>query len=76
MTTSQNYPHGTAVSDTANDRPAFLSPHTTVVLLAAVMIGSAIGALAAAAGGGSSKCILVSLTAAGSSIPGLRSLIQ
>jgi hypothetical protein len=76
MTTPQNHPHDPAERDISNRGPAFLSLHTTVVLLAAIVIGSSVGVLTAAAGIGSAKCILVGLTAGGSSIPGLRSLIQ
>ncbi|MFG3105086.1 hypothetical protein ACGFZL_31845 [Streptomyces sp. NPDC048182] len=53
----------------------FLMIHTAVVLLIAVVIGLVVGGLTFLSGGAVAAAVLAGLTAAGVSIPGLRSLI-
>ncbi|MFE9775822.1 hypothetical protein ACFYOV_30025 [Streptomyces sp. NPDC005931] len=55
--------------------PPFLSLHTTVVLLTALVIGLVAGGLAALTGAPVAAAVLTGLTAAGSAVPALRSLI-
>jgi hypothetical protein len=55
--------------------PPFLSLHTTVVLLAALVIGLVAGGLTALTGAPVAGAVLAGLTASGSSVPVLRSLI-
>ncbi|MFF3663601.1 hypothetical protein [Streptomyces olivochromogenes] len=62
-------------SSPAAPEPPFLSLHTTVVLLAALVIGLITGWLTAAADVPIAAAVLAGLTAAGSSVPTLRSLI-
>ncbi|KUF19259.1 MULTISPECIES: hypothetical protein [Streptomyces] len=53
----------------------FLTIHTAVVLLIAVVIGLVVGGLTFLSGGAVAAAVLAGLTAAGVSIPVLRSLI-
>lgn len=53
----------------------FLTIHTAVVLLIAVVIGLIVGGLTFLSGGAVAAAVLAGLTAAGVSVPGLRSLI-
>lgn len=53
----------------------FLTIHTAVVLLIAVVIGLVVGGLTFLSGGSVAAAVLAGLTAAGISIPVLRSLI-
>ncbi|MCM1943501.1 hypothetical protein NC239_35475 [Streptomyces sp. G3] len=53
----------------------FLTIHTAVVLLIAVVIGLIVGGLTFLSGGAVAAAVLAGLTAAGVSIPVLRSLI-
>jgi hypothetical protein len=75
MTTYQN-------SQSANPSPnepaiaePFLSLHTTVVLLTALVIGLVIGGLTALAGAPATVAIIAGLTSTGASTPVLRTLI-
>ncbi|MGW6688880.1 hypothetical protein [Streptomyces sp. NPDC054961] len=54
----------------------FLPLHTAIVLLAAVVIGFVAGGLTFLSGGPAAGSVLAGLTAAGASVPVLRSLIQ
>ncbi|MFJ3219540.1 hypothetical protein ACIPLC_26905 [Kitasatospora sp. NPDC086801] len=56
--------------------PPFLSLHTTVVLLAAVVIGLVVGVLTAMTGAPPAAAVIAGMTAVGTSIPVLRSLIR
>ncbi|MDG9711404.1 hypothetical protein [Streptomyces sp. DH10] len=53
----------------------FLTIHTTIVLLIAVVIGLIVGGLTFLSGGAVAAAVLAGLTAAGVSVPVLRSLI-
>ncbi|WP_445283697.1 hypothetical protein [Streptomyces sp. DSM 118148] len=53
----------------------FLTIHTAVVLLIAVVIGMVVGGLTFLSGGAVAAAVLAGLTAAGVSIPVLRTLI-
>ncbi|MDW4903215.1 hypothetical protein RB625_32910 [Streptomyces californicus] len=53
----------------------FLTIHTAVVLLIAVVIGLVVGGLTFLSGGAVAAAVLAGLTAAGFSVPVLRSLI-
>jgi hypothetical protein len=53
----------------------FLTIHTAVVLLIAVVIGLVVGGLTFLSGGAVAAAVLAGLTAAGVSVPVLRSLI-
>ncbi|WP_333744843.1 hypothetical protein [Streptomyces ardesiacus] len=53
----------------------FLTIHTAVVLLISVVIGLIVGGLTFLSGGAVAAAVLAGLTAAGVSIPVLRSLI-
>lgn len=55
--------------------PPFLSLHTTVVLLTAVVIGLVAGCLTVLTGAPVAGAVLAGLTASGSAMPVLRSLI-
>ncbi|KQX65066.1 hypothetical protein [Streptomyces sp. Root1310] len=55
--------------------PPFLSLHTAVVLLAALVIGLVAGGLTALADAPAAGAVLAGLAAAGPSVPVLRSLI-
>ncbi|MFD9370566.1 hypothetical protein ACFWA6_23105 [Streptomyces sp. NPDC060020] len=66
MTTPQN----------PTDPEPFLSLHTAVVLLAAILIGLTAGGLTFLGGSGAALCVLAGLTAAGGAVPVLRSLIR
>ncbi|MFC7260071.1 hypothetical protein [Streptomyces lutosisoli] len=55
--------------------PPFLSLHTTVVLLTSLVIGLVAGALTALADAPVAGAVLAGLTASGSAVPVLRSLI-
>ncbi|WP_051845141.1 hypothetical protein [Streptomyces sp. NRRL S-813] len=55
--------------------PPFLSLHTTVVLLTALVIGIVVGCLTVLATVPVAGAVLAGLSAAGSSVPVLRSLI-
>lgn len=55
--------------------PPFLSLHTTVVLLTALVLGLIVGGLTALTDVPPAGAVLAGLTAAGSTVPVLRSLI-
>ncbi|MFF1544397.1 hypothetical protein [Streptomyces sp. NPDC058291] len=55
--------------------PPFLSLHTAVVLLTALVIGLITGALTALTGVSAAGAVLAGLAAAGPSVPVLRSLV-
>jgi hypothetical protein len=55
--------------------PPFISLHTTVVLLAAFIIGLVIGGVTVLSGAPAATAVLAGLLGAGSSIPVLRVLI-
>ncbi|MFZ4234647.1 hypothetical protein ACOZGD_05570 [Streptomyces murinus] len=55
--------------------PVFLSLHTSVVLLAALVIGLITGGLAALTGAPVAGAVLAGLAAAGPAVPALRALI-
>jgi hypothetical protein len=55
--------------------PPFLSLHTTVVLLAAFILGLVLGGLTALTGAPVAGAVLTGLSAAGTAVPLLRSLI-
>ncbi|MER6075128.1 hypothetical protein ABT187_41290 [Streptomyces sp. NPDC001817] len=55
--------------------PQFLPLHTTVVLLVAFAIGTVVGVLTALTGIPAAGAVLAGLSAAGSTVPKLRSLI-
>ncbi|MFF5189403.1 hypothetical protein ACFY30_37525 [Streptomyces sp. NPDC000345] len=59
----------------APEPPPFLSVHTTVVLLSAVVIGLVAGGLTALTGAPGAGAALTGLAAAGPAVPVLRSLI-
>ncbi|MFD7554626.1 MULTISPECIES: hypothetical protein [unclassified Streptomyces] len=62
---------------TAPESPQpFLSLHTAVILLTAVMIGIVLGALTLLSGAPAPGAIAAGLTSAGGSVPALRSLIR
>ncbi|TDU67964.1 hypothetical protein EDD91_8026 [Streptomyces sp. KS 21] len=56
--------------------PPFLSLHTAVVLLTALVIGLVVGGLTIQTGASVAVAVLAGLTATGSSVPVLRSLIN
>lgn len=71
-------PPAAAAPGPANDsapEPPFLSLHTTVVLLAALVVGLLTGTLSWWAGSPVAGAVLAGLAGAGSSVPALRSLI-
>ncbi|GAA2304273.1 hypothetical protein Scani_11310 [Streptomyces caniferus] len=55
--------------------PPFLSLHTTVVLLAAVVIGLVVGCMTVLTGAPVAGAVLAGLAASGSAVPVLRSLV-
>jgi ABC-type antimicrobial peptide transport system permease subunit len=54
----------------------FLSLHTTVVLLMALVIGLVMGCLTAFTGVSAAAAVIAGLTSAGASVPVLRTLIR
>jgi hypothetical protein len=60
----------------STDIPPFLTVHTTVVLLTALLIGCVGGALTFLSGSPLAGAVLAGLTGGGASIPVLRSLIR
>ncbi|MEU1629213.1 hypothetical protein ABZ746_28640 [Streptomyces sp. NPDC020096] len=62
------------VNDSTPESP-FVSLHTAVVLLAALVLGLVVGGLTVVAGTSIAGAVLAGLAAAGSSVPALRSLI-
>ncbi|WP_078865903.1 hypothetical protein [Streptomyces sp. NRRL S-1448] len=77
MTTTQNtQPTNPPIVNGPAPEPPFLSLHTTVVLLAALVIGIVIGALTAFTDVPVAAAVIAGLTATGASIPVLRSLIR
>ncbi|WP_328741316.1 hypothetical protein OHA91_39390 (plasmid) [Streptomyces erythrochromogenes] len=75
MTASQN-PQPAAPSLHESGAQPFLSLHTTVVLLTALMIGLVIGGLTFLTGTSVAAAVIAGLTGAGASTPVLRSLIR
>lgn len=75
MTTPQN-PQSSAPTPHESGAQPFLSLHTTVVLLTALMIGLVIGALTYVTGAPVAAGVIAGLTGTGASIPVLRSLIR
>ncbi|WP_327267216.1 hypothetical protein OG444_40570 (plasmid) [Streptomyces sp. NBC_01232] len=74
MTEMTPPPAGPAPGGSAPE-PPFLSLHTTVVLLTALVVGLVLGGLTALTGAPIAGAVLAGLTSAGSSVPVLRSLI-
>ncbi|MER6678936.1 hypothetical protein [Streptomyces sp. NPDC000983] len=72
MTQRQNSQHAPAASDSE----AFLSLHTAVVLLTALVLGLIIGGLTALTGVHPATAVIAGLTAAGASAAALRTLIK
>lgn len=62
-------------SASSSDEPPFLSLHTAVVLIAALIGGLIVGGLTILAGAPLAGAVLAGLSAFGSSVPMLRSLI-
>ncbi|WP_405828617.1 MULTISPECIES: hypothetical protein [unclassified Streptomyces] len=58
------------------DPEPFVSLHTAVVLLAALLIGLTAGGLTFLGGSGAALSVLAGLAAAGASVPVLRGLIR
>ncbi|QES34108.1 hypothetical protein DEJ48_12510 [Streptomyces venezuelae] len=56
--------------------PPFLSLHTAVVLLTALVIGLVMGSLSVFAGGSVAAAVIAGLASAGTSVPVLRTLIR
>ncbi|MFJ4120083.1 hypothetical protein ACIP3U_01980 [[Kitasatospora] papulosa] len=54
----------------------FLSLHTAVVLLTALVIGLVMGSLTAFTGVSAAAAVIAGLTSAGASVPALRTLIR
>ncbi|GAA4759440.1 hypothetical protein [Streptomyces sanyensis] len=75
MTTHQN-PQSAASSPDGSATQPFLSLHTTVVLLTALVIGLVIGGLTFLTGAPVAAAVIAGLTSAGASTPALRTLIQ
>ncbi|MFD4865277.1 hypothetical protein [Streptomyces sp. NPDC058412] len=75
MTTHQN-PQPAAESPRDAATQPFLSLHTTVVLLTALVIGLVIGGLTFLTGISAAAAVLAGLTGTGASTPVLRSLIR
>ncbi|WP_327267130.1 hypothetical protein OG444_40065 (plasmid) [Streptomyces sp. NBC_01232] len=75
MTTDQNSQPTTGSPDEAAAQP-FLSLHTTVVLLTALVIGLVMGGLTFLTGTSAAAALIVGLTGTGVSTPVLRSLIR
>ncbi|MFJ2851241.1 MULTISPECIES: hypothetical protein [Streptomyces] len=63
------------MNPTGNPQP-FLSLHTAVILLIALVIGSVIGALTLATGAPAAAAVIAGITSAGVSVVPLRGLIQ
>ncbi|MBL1120059.1 hypothetical protein JK364_48370 [Streptomyces sp. 110] len=77
MTTTQPpQPVHSSPNDSATPAEPFLSVHTTVVLLTALVIGLVIGGLTALTGAPVPAAVIAGLTSAGASAPVLRTLIQ
>jgi ABC-type antimicrobial peptide transport system permease subunit len=75
MTTPQNLQPANSSPNESVAQP-FLSLHTTVVLLAALVIGLVIGGLTALTGASVAAAVIAGLTSAGASAPVLRTLIR
>jgi hypothetical protein len=76
MTISQNpQPADPSSNEPAAAQP-FLSLHTTVVLLTALVIGLVIGGLTALTGAPLTAAVIAGLTSVGASTPVLRILIR
>ncbi|MEU8433124.1 hypothetical protein AB0F18_09420 [Streptomyces sp. NPDC029216] len=56
--------------------PPFLTLHSAVVLLGALLVGLVTGGLGYLGGAPPALAVLAGLTAAGGAVPGLRSLIR
>ncbi|MFG3055403.1 hypothetical protein ACGFZP_31270 [Kitasatospora sp. NPDC048239] len=78
MTTTQNpqEPTTPTTADLMTDQEPFLSLHTTVVLLTAIVIGFVIGGLTTFTGVPVAAAVIAGTTSAGVSIPVLRTLIR
>ncbi|WP_406476283.1 hypothetical protein [Streptomyces sp. NBC_01615] len=77
MTTTQNQQTtNPPASNGLDSELPFLSLHTAVVLLAAVMIGFLVSFLTATTRVSPAAAVIAGLASAGTSIPVLRSLIQ
>ncbi|MFH8589045.1 hypothetical protein ACH4GP_32485 [Streptomyces celluloflavus] len=76
MTNTQNAQPTHPPSQPSEPDPPFLSLHTTVVRLAAAVIGIVLGCLTALAGTSAAGAVVAGLTAAGASVPVLRSLVR
>lgn len=68
-------PASPGATGSSEPEPPFLSLHTTVVLLSGFVIGLVVGSLTTLTGAPVAGAVLASLTAAGTSVPVLRSLI-
>ncbi|MEU3670802.1 hypothetical protein [Streptomyces virginiae] len=75
MTTHQS-PRPAATSQQESATQPFLSLHTTVVLLTALVIGLVIGGLTFLTGAPVAAAVIAGLTGTGASTPVLRSLIR
>jgi ABC-type antimicrobial peptide transport system permease subunit len=75
MTTPQN-PQPADPSPTETAAQPFLTLHTTVVLLTALIIGLVIGGLTALTGAPVAAAVIAGLTSAGASTPVLRTIIR
>ncbi|MEU5666533.1 hypothetical protein [Streptomyces longwoodensis] len=75
MTTPQSPQPAASPSHEPTAQP-FLSLHTTVVLLTALVIGLVIGGLTYLTGVSVATAVIAGLTSAGASTPVLRSLIR
>ncbi|ANH93502.1 MULTISPECIES: hypothetical protein [unclassified Streptomyces] len=75
MTTTRT-PQPAGSSPQEPPAPPFLSLHTTVVLLAAVVIGLVMGFLTARTGAPVAAAVIAGLTSSGASVPVLRGLIR
>ncbi len=67
--------HIQGMNPTGNPQP-FLSLHTAVILLIALVIGFVIGALTLATGAPAAAAVIAGITSAGVSVVPLRGLIQ
>ncbi|MFE5119915.1 hypothetical protein [Streptomyces sp. NPDC056669] len=74
-TTRPPQPVPSSPNDSARAEP-FLTVHTTVVLLTALVIGLVIGGLTALTGVPVPAAVIAGLTSAGASAPVLRTLIR
>lgn len=68
-------PPGNSGSTGGSNEPPFLSLHTSVVLLTATVLGLVIGVLTVLTGAPVAGAVLAGLSAAGTSVPVLRSHI-